>query len=417
MPAFNYLGPAERVLTVESSVDRVPGCVRLACVSDTHLMEQQVAVPAGDVLVHCGDVLMRSGSVARDEAAAQFAAFAGWLRAQPHKDIVLIGGNHDAHLLQAGAAAVRGCLPDRAVYLENQFETVQGIRFFGSPHSVGTSRNSAWQTPDPRGMWDSLAAGQADVVVSHGVFFAKGHNKWCVEPTLVGKIKASGARLHLCGHLHWCYGLSRCVVDAAVLPSVCCSILDGQYNPTNLPVVVDFPKAVVCPPGADGLLLPAGRRKNRLLLVSEQDEAARDPRLASFVSRQLLDFFEVQKLAVAAQRRDSDVAAIQEAIQAAGDALFAVAVFGHSTTAVSVSRIAARYPRVLVAWCSCEDPGAPSAATYVPVHLYTDVRGADDVASFLLCADQHGAAHVYSMKSRIHFVSRHTRVRRQQYPG
>eukprot|EP00659_Diplonema_papillatum_P008078 gene8078-12423_t len=75
MPAFN--GPAERVLTVESSVDRVPGCVRLACVSDTHLMEEQVAVPAGDVLVHCGDVLMRSGSVARDEAAAQFAAFAG----------------------------------------------------------------------------------------------------------------------------------------------------------------------------------------------------------------------------------------------------------------------------------------------------------------------------------------------------
>jgi 3',5'-cyclic AMP phosphodiesterase CpdA len=49
--------------------------MRIVIISDTH--NHRIALPPGDVLVHCGDCTNRG-------TTAEFATFAGWFRGQPH---------------------------------------------------------------------------------------------------------------------------------------------------------------------------------------------------------------------------------------------------------------------------------------------------------------------------------------------
>ena len=62
--------------------------VRFVCLSDTHMRHRDIAVPAGDVLVHTGD-FTNHGSL---EEVREFAA---WFAAQPHPLKIVVPGNHD----------------------------------------------------------------------------------------------------------------------------------------------------------------------------------------------------------------------------------------------------------------------------------------------------------------------------------
>lgn len=60
--------------------------IRIVCISDTHNLQPEL--PDGDLLLHAGDLSQR-GSF--DEIQAQL----DWLNAQPHKQKIVIAGNHD----------------------------------------------------------------------------------------------------------------------------------------------------------------------------------------------------------------------------------------------------------------------------------------------------------------------------------
>jgi predicted MPP superfamily phosphohydrolase len=64
--------------------------IRVVCLSDTHTLVPQ-NVPDGDILIHAGDMTQK-GSVAEIQAQVD------WLAALPHKEIVVISGNHDTYL-------------------------------------------------------------------------------------------------------------------------------------------------------------------------------------------------------------------------------------------------------------------------------------------------------------------------------
>jgi predicted phosphodiesterase len=59
------------------------GATRVVCISDTHLVHDQMVLPDGDVLVHAGDVMTESllrhvqDGVAKEKGAELFTLFAG----------------------------------------------------------------------------------------------------------------------------------------------------------------------------------------------------------------------------------------------------------------------------------------------------------------------------------------------------
>jgi len=71
-------------------------------VSDTHNKHGHVALPPGDVLLHCGD-LTQQGTL------TEVAHFAAWWHAQPHAQKVVIAGT----LAGAGGRCARRWNPSR----------------------------------------------------------------------------------------------------------------------------------------------------------------------------------------------------------------------------------------------------------------------------------------------------------------
>lgn len=65
--------------------------VRVVCISDTHSLHDTISVPQGDILVHAGD-LTNGGTVEELQAAID------WLKRLPHREKVVVAGNHDSWL-------------------------------------------------------------------------------------------------------------------------------------------------------------------------------------------------------------------------------------------------------------------------------------------------------------------------------
>ena len=104
--------------------------IRVVCISDTHshIVED---VPEGDILVHAGD-LTDDGSV--QEIQKQI----DWLESLPHKEIVVISGNHDTYLDPRSRPSLR----------EDQRS---GAVNWGRIHYLQHRRLSLTITPEPRG--------------------------------------------------------------------------------------------------------------------------------------------------------------------------------------------------------------------------------------------------------------------------
>eukprot|EP01064_Diplonema_japonicum_P029089 TRINITY_DN4625_c0_g2_i1.p1 TRINITY_DN4625_c0_g2~~TRINITY_DN4625_c0_g2_i1.p1 ORF type:complete len:420 (+),score=77.37 TRINITY_DN4625_c0_g2_i1:52-1311(+) len=242
---FQYLPPTGSALVacdVNTPPAKVAGCLRLVCLSDTHLQEEKFAVPAGDVLIHSGDILLQSSEHSAEHADQHFRKFCKWLEAQPHEKVIVVCGNHDAKLLDFGKHYMQETLPKKATYLENETTTISGLTFFGSPHSVGGSTNYAWQRRSAKGLWDDIPS-EVDVVISHGPAYVKGHCKFSKEPEWIAALQDSKASYHICGHLHWAYGLLHLPANdpSTLISCVCASSMDGSYQPTNQAVVIDVP--------------------------------------------------------------------------------------------------------------------------------------------------------------------------------
>jgi hypothetical protein len=105
--------------------------VRVVCISDTHT--NTTSIPNGDVLIHAGD-LTNAGTVKEIQAQID------WLASLPHKEKIIIAGNHDSYFDPKSRK-----LEDKGQklnfkslhYLENKAVTLKfkgrKLNFFGSP--------------------------------------------------------------------------------------------------------------------------------------------------------------------------------------------------------------------------------------------------------------------------------------------
>jgi predicted phosphohydrolase len=206
--------------------------MRIVCVSDTHNQHASLDVPPGDVLVHAGDFSMAG-------QAREISAFDAWLGTLPHAHKLVIAGNHD-WLFQTDPGAARSLLT-HAQYLEDSGTVVDGIRFWGSPWQPWFLD---WAFNLQRGAeiaakWALIPDG-VDVLVTHGP--PHGTRDRVEDGGLVGCEELGRAlarvrpRLHVFGHIHEGYGVTR----RGDLTFVNASSCDVSYRPINPPVVIDL---------------------------------------------------------------------------------------------------------------------------------------------------------------------------------
>lgn len=180
-----------------------PKLVRIVCLTDTHHLFGRVEVPDGDLLLHAGDH-SQMGSLPEIQAAAQ------WLASLPHRDKVVIAGNHDFCLHDLGSRAADIFSP--MTYLLDRSVVVDGLTIYGSPWTPEFGRGWAFQVPrgDAAAKVWSRIPDDTQILITHGPpagicdLTVGGEQAGCDD--LLRRVKQVKPLLHLFGHIHEGYG-------------------------------------------------------------------------------------------------------------------------------------------------------------------------------------------------------------------
>lgn len=175
----------------------------IVIVSDTHELENEVPIPAADVLIHCGDFTMfsRSLSAVKD--------FNDWLGELPHRTKLVVAGNHE-HFLQLDPS--RRSLLSNATVLIDEGITIDGLKIFGS--AVTPQSGGAFSMPssaDRARHWQ-LIPNDTNVLITHGpplgvLDRSPGQQDHMGDPELLERInELPSLRLHCFGHVHGAHG-------------------------------------------------------------------------------------------------------------------------------------------------------------------------------------------------------------------
>jgi predicted phosphodiesterase len=205
---------------------------RIVCISDTHMLHDQVSVPPGDVLIHAGDF-------SNQGALSDVEKFNAWLGALPHRHKIVIAGNHD-FCFEWNAQEAQDLLSS-CVYLQDSGIEVEGFKIWGSPWQP---RFFDWAFNLDRGeplreKW-SLIPPDTDILITHGP--ARGHGDRTVTGEDVGcedlldRLRQLEPLLHVFGHIHEGYGVTN------EGPTICVNACNCtlRYQATQAPIVVDL---------------------------------------------------------------------------------------------------------------------------------------------------------------------------------
>jgi predicted phosphodiesterase len=205
--------------------------IRVVCISDTHTHIPE-HVPEGDVLIHAGD-MTNAGSIAEIQKQVD------WLASLPHKEIVVVSGNHDTYLDPRTRPSLseeerRGTIDWKRIHylqhrklsltIETEAQeasasssqtpllaergTHRRIRIYGAPQipACGPMSVHAFQYPRGQDAWSETIPEDTDVLVTHTP--PKYHLDLAL-PTglgceyLLAEVRRVKPTLHVFGHVHW----------------------------------------------------------------------------------------------------------------------------------------------------------------------------------------------------------------------
>jgi predicted phosphohydrolase len=225
--------------------------MKIVCISDTHQMHERVTVPDGDVLIHAGDMTM-TGDLAR------LRDFSDWLGGLPHDYKIVVAGNHDKRFqMLHDKHDCRRIIEDTgAFYLEDAAVEIDDVIFYGSPWTP--SFGYGWAFNADRGeeiaaKWAKIRS-DTNVLITHGpphelLDYVPGRGGGFVGcQDLRQRIGDLGKlRLHVFGHIHEGYGITRDGVVTLVNASIC----NAEYAPINKPIVIEWESLFSKPKGEE----------------------------------------------------------------------------------------------------------------------------------------------------------------------
>jgi len=207
---------------------------KIVAISDTHNQHKGIVVPDGDILVHPGD-FTGSGTI------REVGAFLEWFKALPHKNKILVAGNHDWLFERQPALAREMCKDAGIIYLNEEEANVEGLTFFGSPYQP---EFCDWAFNAPRGEklnehWEKIPA-NLDVLITHGPPYGildktpmTGEPVGCKD--LLNHVKRVKPLVHIFGHIHSAHG----VLERDGTKFVNASQLDDDYRRVYKPIVIE----------------------------------------------------------------------------------------------------------------------------------------------------------------------------------
>jgi predicted phosphodiesterase len=206
-------------------------------ISDSHGKHEEITkdLPGGYMIIHAGDVSNR-GTV--DE----INAFCQWFSKLPYLYKIFIAGNHDfgfervRHMGEPGIV-----IPHGVVYLQDEMVEIDGIKIYGSPWQP---RFYDWAFNVNRGdaiakYWE-LIPNDADIVITHGPVHGILDETYtnmrvgCEE--LYKKIVSIKPKIHVCGHIHYAYGIRSFNGTTFVNASS----LGEDYMYHHKPIILDY---------------------------------------------------------------------------------------------------------------------------------------------------------------------------------
>jgi len=197
--------------------------------SDTHNYE--VAVPEGDLVVHCGDATER-GTI------QEVSKFAEWFGKLPHRHKLFIAGNHD-FLFEQNPTVARLILKDNGIaYLEDDYLELEGLRIYGTPQQPyfhGWAFNR--EEEDLMEIYERIPDG-LDILITHcpprGILDEVAQDfklRHIGSYDLLQKVSRAKPKFHCFGHCHVGYG-AKSVIDTFYINA---SICNERQLPVNKP--------------------------------------------------------------------------------------------------------------------------------------------------------------------------------------
>ena len=136
--------PDIEVLEVNKEVTSSAGAwrkVRVVHISDTHTRHDQYyesgLIPDGDILIHSGDFGAYSFKRQVHHTSdynRQISNMNAFFNRLPHKHKIFVAGNHETNFPRHTADQIQADLPS-AIYLQDSYVDLEGIRIYGSPWS------------------------------------------------------------------------------------------------------------------------------------------------------------------------------------------------------------------------------------------------------------------------------------------
>jgi Icc-related predicted phosphoesterase len=169
-------------------------------------------------------------------------SFSPWMKEQPAREIVWIGGNHDFVLEKARRSKIDAL---GGTYLEDQEFEFEGVKIWGSPYSP-TFGNWAFMEDDwwLFDIWNKISE-DTEILVVHGPPMGYGDltTGFMGNPpenvgsrTLRDRIRKENMpelKVVVTGHIHPAYGSYETLDGVKVINA---SFVNEQYKPKNRPV-------------------------------------------------------------------------------------------------------------------------------------------------------------------------------------
>mgnify|MGYP006268769609 CR=1 FL=1 len=204
---------------------------KIVCISDTHGKHDLITkdLPDGDMIIHAGDV----SNVGKPN---EIYDFLNWFSTLPYKHKIFIAGNHDfAFEINDDIAPEYKELG--VTYLMDNMVEIDGIKIYGSPWQP---RFYDWAFNVDRGpaiaeKWAKIPT-DLDILITHGPAFGilddtiQGLRVGCED--LYNKIMEVKPKYHICGHIHYAYGM----VTREHTTFINASNLGERYEYRNYPI-------------------------------------------------------------------------------------------------------------------------------------------------------------------------------------
>jgi Icc-related predicted phosphoesterase len=182
-------------------------------------------------LIFAGDIEIRT--------IPELMEMRDWLNELPHKDVVVVYGNHD-FTEELSAEQSRQVFGNKITYLQNSSAFVQGFKIWGSPYSPYFN-GWAWMQPDNmlKEIWDSIPT-ETEILITHtmpyGILDGVLPRMQSVGSlTLRDRIKDVHPYIQIGGHLHESFG--QYTDGKTDYYNV--AVMDEQYKIVNPCTIID----------------------------------------------------------------------------------------------------------------------------------------------------------------------------------